>query len=251
MHIQRFAALFLLPVVSAVAMPAAAQEQAGHAIAVAATYGSSQQPRVALFLSGDGGWNLGVVSMAQAVAKHGYLVAGIDFPKYLRDREKSGSSCISIANDLAATATFFAHEHGVSTSRPPLIVGYSSGATGIYAALAQARPDAFSGGLSLGFGADLDTTRPFCTTEGLQAKPDLKLGYIYAPVRMLTSPWIALQGEIDQDVSPQATKDFVSKVGNAKIVMLPKVGHGFSVERNWAPQFEQALSDLSAHARTR
>ena len=33
---------------------------------------------VVLFLSGDGGWNLGVVDMAEALKDQGALVAGID-----------------------------------------------------------------------------------------------------------------------------------------------------------------------------
>ena len=32
------------------------------------------------------------------------------------------------------------------------------------------------------------------------------------------------------------TRDFVGKVPGAEIVELPKVGHGFSVERNYLPQ---------------
>jgi type IV secretory pathway VirJ component len=33
------------------------------------------------------------------------------------------------------------------------------------------------------------------------------------------------------------TREFVAQTGAATFVSLPKVGHGFSVERNWLPQF--------------
>lgn len=241
--------LAALMLATVIAIPAAAEEPAGKAIPVAATYGSPQAGRIALFLSGDGGWNLGVIAMARSVAQQGYLVAGIDFPKYLQSRDSKHEKCIAIANDLAATASSIAKEHSLKTSGP-LLVGYSSGATGVYGALVQAQPGTFTGGLSLGFAPDLKTHQPFCTGAGLQTRSDPKLGYIYASVPAMTTPWKALQGEIDQDVSAQATHDFVSRISNAEIIMLTKVGHGFSVEKNWMPQFRAALDALAHTTKT-
>jgi len=48
--------------------------------------------------------------------------------------------------------------------------------------------------------------------------------------------WIALQGAIDQVCLPGPTQAFVAQVPGAELVMLPHVGHGYSVERNWMPQ---------------
>lgn len=238
--VSAFAALTLA---SFATSSAVAETPAGRAIPVAAMYGSPQSGRVALFLSGDGGWNLGVVSMAKTVAQQGYLVAGIDFPKYLKDRDGGTKACIAIADDLAATASSLTQGRDPKSSAP-LLIGYSSGATAVYGALVQSHPGDFSGGISLGFAPDLKTQRPFCTGEGLQAKTDPKLGYIYKPVPAMRIPWKALQGEIDQDVSATATHDFVSRISNAEIIMLPKVGHGFSVEKNWMPQFTTALRSI-------
>jgi type IV secretory pathway VirJ component len=39
---------------------------------------------VVLFISGDGGWNLGVVPMAEALRDHGVLVAGVDIRAFIR-----------------------------------------------------------------------------------------------------------------------------------------------------------------------
>lgn len=236
-------ALAALTLASFAASTANAETPSGRVIPIAATYGSPQSGRIALFLSGDGGWNLGVVSMAKSVAQQGYFVAGIDFPKYLKERDGRAEGCISIADDLAATASTLTHESDL-LSGAPLLIGYSSGATGVYGALVQSHPGIFAGGLSLGFAPDLKTQHPFCTGAGLQAKADPKLGYIYASVPAMKTPWKALQGEIDQDVSASATHAFVSRISNAKIIMLPKVGHGFSVEKNWMPQFTAALRSL-------
>src|SRR5262245_46350955 len=46
-------------------------------------YRAGDRPaRVVLFVSGDGGWNLGVVGMARHLAERGALVAGIDIRAY-------------------------------------------------------------------------------------------------------------------------------------------------------------------------
>ena len=49
---------------------------------------------VVLFLSGDGGWNLGVIGMAQALVDQGAMVAGIDVPKLFANLEKDGGECV-------------------------------------------------------------------------------------------------------------------------------------------------------------
>jgi hypothetical protein len=106
--------------------------------------------------------------------------------------------------------------------------------------------------VSLGFCPDLDVKEPVCAGggPGLQydfdrgrgsfgATPDpgpVK-GVIFQPSAGNTTPWFALQGDIDQVCGPAATRDFVAKTGAATLVPLPKVGHGYSVERNWLPQF--------------
>lgn len=70
--------------------------------------------------------------------------------------------------------------------------------------------------------------------------------YFFDPAKHLPAPWVALQGTIDQVCLPQNTQDFVEKVGNGRIVMLPKVGHGYSVQKNWMPQFKQVFAEMTA-----
>jgi type IV secretory pathway VirJ component len=195
--------------------------------------------QTALFLSGDGGWNLGVVAMAQAMAARGVRVVGLDWPAYLRARD-GRSPCLNLADDLIATA----QAHGAKG--PPLLIGYSSGATAVYGALAQARRGAFAGGVSLGFGPDLMTKAPLCAGAGLQNRADKKLGFVYAARADLGVRWIALQGAQDQVVSPAETRAFTAQIPTAETVMLPKVGHGFSVELNWMPQFLEATAKIAA-----
>jgi len=56
-------------------------------VVVYAPSGSPDQ--VVLFVSGDGGWNLGVVSMAERLRGLGALVVGIDIRAFVKSLENS------------------------------------------------------------------------------------------------------------------------------------------------------------------
>jgi hypothetical protein len=85
-------------------------------------------------------------------------------------------------------------------------------------------------------------TKPLCKGNGLDWKMGPKgKGYIFLPATNLQDLWIALQGTIDQVCDPASTEDYVKKVKGGEIIILPKVGHGFSVPRNWMPQFKTAF----------
>ena len=57
-------------------------------------------------------------------------------------------------------------------------------------------------------------------------------------------PWRILQGESDQVCDPKFAPDFAAGQKDSKAIMLPKVGHGFGVPRNWMPQYVQSVKDL-------
>ncbi len=127
------------------------------------------------------------------------------------------------------------------------MIGYSSGATLVYATLVQAPPGTFRGAISLGFCPDLEVSKPMCKGHGLEwtAGPKGK-GVVFLPTATLEQPWVAFQGVIDQVCDPAGTQAFVGKVAGAEVVMLPKVGHGYSVQKNWMPQFKEAVVKLTA-----
>lgn len=70
------------------------------------------------------------------------------------------------------------------------------------------------------------------------------------PATTLEVPWVALQGTIDQVCDPAETEAYVKQVKEGEIVVLPKVGHGFSVQENWMPQFKKAFSRIVGDERT-
>ncbi|MBI5057421.1 MAG: virulence factor family protein [Nitrospirae bacterium] len=209
-------------------------------------YQQSEHPsHVVLFISGDGGWNLGVVDMARELASLDALVIGIDIIHYLKELEASSEKCSYPAADFEALSKFVQKKLDFPRYIQPLLIGYSSGATLVYAILVQAPPNTFSGAISLGFCPDLPLTKPMCKGNGLEWKqgPHGK-GYSFLPSKNLLQKWIAFQGEIDQVCFVKDTEEYVRQVKNGEIVLLPRVGHGYSVPRNWMPQFRKAFSGL-------
>ncbi|HEY3659208.1 MAG TPA: AcvB/VirJ family lysyl-phosphatidylglycerol hydrolase [Steroidobacteraceae bacterium] len=206
---------------------------------------------VVLFVSGDGGWNLGVISMAQRLVDKGAVVAGIDIRHYLAQLEKASTQCVSPAVDFENLSHYLQSKLRLKHYVQPTLIGYSSGATLAYAALAESPDGLFKGALSIGFCPDLDLKKPLCKGSGIEASPRLdskgiRKGVDFLPVRQLPGRWISLQGESDQVCSAPLTQKFVAAVPGGEIVMLPKVGHGYSVEKNWVPQYEAAYARLTA-----
>lgn len=200
---------------------------------------------VVLFVSGDGGWNQGVVDMAKALASMDAMVVGIDVRTYLAVLHRSHDSCLYPASDFEALSQFLQKKLGFPSYREPVLAGYSSGATLVYAVLAQAPSDTFRGGMSLGFCPDLAASRPFCKGSGLSSKTNAEgTAVVFEPIPEIASPWIVFQGTIDQVCDASAAERYVDRVGGAEIVLLPKVGHGFSVQKNWLPQVRDAFRRL-------
>ena len=204
---------------------------------------------VVLFVSGDGGWNLGVIGMAADLARRGVMVVGIDITTYLRSLDLAAPSCSYPAGDLENLAHFVERRAGLSQYLTPVLVGYSSGATLVYAVLAQGPPGTFAGAVSLGFCPDLPLERPLCRGRGLEATVvqarGAPRGYRFAPFSGGGLPWIVLQGDVDQVCSVDSARAFVSQVSGAHLIALPGVGHGFGVTSRWLPQFLGAVADVA------
>ena len=203
---------------------------------------------LALFASGDGGWNLGVIDMARRAAASGLWVAGFSTPRYFKSlAAQPASRCVNAADALQALGSNIKQQLGLPPMLPVVLIGYSSGATLVYAALVQAKPDIFQGGLSLGFCPEMETRHPFCPGTG-----DLTSARSQTPPHWpalaqnthLQAPWHILQGDIDEVCAPRYAPDFVAGVAGAKAWVLPHVGHGFGYPRNWAAQYQQALDTL-------
>jgi type IV secretory pathway VirJ component len=204
-----------------------------------------------LFVSGDGGWNLGVVAMARELAGMDAAVAGIDIRHYRAALERTPETCGYPAADFEALSQWLQRRLGYPAYTAPVLVGYSSGATLVYAALAQAPPNTFLGALSLGFCPDLSLTRPLCRQHGLRtvrsrgpARPQQARHLTFLPADSVAAPWVVLQGEGDRTCSADSAENFVRRVRGAELVLLPKVGHGFGVESRWMPELREAYARM-------
>ncbi|HQZ38066.1 MAG TPA: AcvB/VirJ family lysyl-phosphatidylglycerol hydrolase [Vicinamibacterales bacterium] len=200
---------------------------------------------VVLFLSGDGGWNLGVVDMAERLRDAGALVVGIDIRAFLKRLDVPGR-CVYPAGALEELSRAVQLRFKLPAYVRPMLAGYSSGATLVYAALAAAPPETFAGAISLGFCPDIEMRQPLCRMRGLAAtKRPKEVGYDLSPFAGSTVPWMVLQGEADQVCSAAATKAFVAGTGSARLFSLPKVGHGFGVPARWASVFLEAYHAIA------
>lgn len=199
---------------------------------------------VVLFISGDGGWNSGVIDMARRMAPQA-LVAGLSMPAWQKSAEKQRDRCWYPAGELEVAAQALEKHYALPRYVPPILVGYSSGATVVYGALAQAPTTTFAGGVSLGFCPDLEVARPFCGEKDWKPSYDAKKRKGWLPERRdLAPPWHVLQGATDQVCSPSGTADFVQAIPTAHLAWLDKVGHGFGVPSRWGAAFDGAVAAL-------
>ncbi|MFZ0133713.1 MAG: AcvB/VirJ family lysyl-phosphatidylglycerol hydrolase [Desulfobacterales bacterium] len=209
-----------------------------------ALYHRSERPaRVVLFVSGDGGWDKGGVDLANDLATLDALVVGVDINYYLKQLESSSETCVYPAADFEMLSQYIQKKFDYPRYTTPVLIGYSSGATLVYAALAQAPGNTFAGAIGLGFCPDLALSKPLCRGSGLEwtAGPAGK-GTNFLPATHLTVPFIAIQGTTDPVCDAKKTKAFVEQVKNGKIILLPEVGHGFAVAKNWLPQLKNEFN---------
>jgi type IV secretory pathway VirJ component len=212
-------------------------------------YTPEQAPRsMVLFLSGDGGWHLGVVRMARALVEAGSAVVGIDVRRYLADIAAHPAPCRYMAADFETLSHRVQRELQLHEYQLPLLYGYSSGATVAYAVLVQSPPGTFGGAVSLGFCPDQKFGgTPLCPGPGAQLsyRPGPKNSFVFDAAERLGDRWIAFQGQSDQTCPAAAVDEFAAHVGNASVVRLAGVGHGFGIEERWMPQLIETLHTLA------
>jgi type IV secretory pathway VirJ component len=201
-----------------------------------------------LFFSGDGGWDDELGELAKALADQGTLVAGIDSSDLFKELEKDGGKCVFPVGDMENLSHFVQAYYKLPTYFTPILIGHSAGASLAYAALAQAPPGTFTGGLSLSFCADLDLRKPLCKAGSLDytARVDDEGVRLLPPPKGLSTLWIALHGTEDEVCSLKEAQTFVSKTPGARFITLPGVAHNYGDMDSWLPQFDAAFASIAA-----
>jgi type IV secretory pathway VirJ component len=185
--------------------------------------------------------------MTRALSSLNAFVIGIDISHYLMGLEKSPEKCSYPAADFEMLSKYVQKKLNCEEYVVPFLVGYSSDATLVYAVLVQAPATTFQCAIGLGFCPDLPLSKPMCRGSGLEWKTDPKgKGYTFLPAPNLQPDWIVFQGNIDEVCSLSQAKNFVKQIKKAEIIPLPKVGHGFSVQKNWLPQFKETFQKITA-----
>src|SRR5438067_2473405 len=199
---------------------------------------------VVLFISGDGGWNAGVVDMARRIAAQHAIVVGISYPALKRTAARD-SGCWYIASDLELISHVAQKVLKLPQYHPPILVGYSSGASLVYAALTNTPAVTFAGGISLGFCPDLEVRREVCS--GDQWSPDYdekKKVNLLPPTKALPKDWYVLHGVQDQVCSIDSIRRFVAGMPKTRLTAIEGTGHGFSKPQHWGEPCDKSLHDL-------
>jgi type IV secretory pathway VirJ component len=199
-----------------------------------------------LLLSGDGGWGAPLDAIASRLSAQGTLVAGIDVRDLFASLERDPQRCVSPADDLADLARHLQQRYTLPL-RPPVLIGYSAGATLAYVALAGAAPGTFAGALTLSFCTDLDLSKPLCATPGLRSVPR-STGVHLLPAPALPAPWMALHGLNDTECPAAEAREFAGALSGTHFIGLPGVTHRYHHMSYWWPAFEAAWSQLLAPA---
>ncbi len=202
-----------------------------------------------LLLSGDGGWNPSVADIAQQLARHGAMVAGIDLARLTANLDADEADCVFPDGDLENLSHFLQAYYHLPAYLTPFLVGYRGGAGLSYATLVQAPPNTFAGALTLGFCPASNLRKPLCKGSGLESIPRAgERGTEFLPAKQLANPWVALQGERDPVCKPRAVGDFIGQVRGAALVMLPGIGPEYGAPAGWLPQFLAAFDTLVKHS---
>ena len=202
--------------------------------------------RAILFVSGDDGWSKGVVDMARrAAGGASAAVAGLSYPTLRKAALQRKGSCWYPAGDLEVIGQSLEKQLRFPEYARPLLLGYSSGATLVYAALA-ASSESFSGGMSLGFCPDLEGVPPLCAHDALRPKYEAAgRRAVLPPVDAIAGHWEVLQGALDRACTPESTHAFARNIHGAHVTLLEGVGHGFGNPAKWSTAFDEGLTEIA------
>ncbi len=203
-----------------------------------------------MFVSGDGGWNTGTINMGMHLVDQGAMVVGINISKYLIIKMKQHEKCYYPAGDFESLSLYLQKKYKFRNYLKPILMGYSSGATLVYGILAQAPANTFKGAISMGFCPDIATVEPLCTTNELKQHP-LKPGgkiWILEPSGKLSAPFITINGMDDKVCDFKNTEEFMNKINDGEFIVIPKAGHGMSVQKNYLPHLIYAYDKVKKSA---
>lgn len=202
--------------------------------------GATRCPAVVL-LSGDGGWVLGVVQWAEALRADGHEVVGVDAARLVK---------LVGAEGLAGVITRWP-ELARLTGTPPVVLGYSRGATigFVLAARAEPPPPAVLLGVDLEdhFGAP---AVPRGLAPGVERHGDyvVDLRPLFLD-RTRTARIAIVHGTLDRVAPYDALRPWFDGLAEPKrVTILSRSGHGFGDSRAVLPAIRESLDWAAGEA---
>ena len=188
-------------------------------------YRPVSDPRgIALLLSDHDGWSQDETELARGLADHGLLVAGASAPALIHGLEKAPGKCINPNYALIALARDIQHRAGVVRYRQPVLIGYGTGATLAFGALAQWPDASYQGVISVNPTSSVAGHKPWCAAPGFATghvtKP--QPGWRFAPNPRNRVGWIILQQAGVNRIAPKPLLRFASSVPGARLIQLPR-----------------------------
>ncbi|MES2530017.1 MAG: AcvB/VirJ family lysyl-phosphatidylglycerol hydrolase [Pseudomonadota bacterium] len=167
--------------------------------------------------------------LAQSMAAKGAMVAAVLLPPFYRKNIPLSKGCVYAAGTVENTARYIQAIEKVPTYIEPLLVGTGSAGSFVYALMAQAPADTFTGALSVGYCPRLMLDMPLCAANSLQwqATPG---GIDLAPAPKLASPWTVLDTGSAPAACAASSKGFVERMPQA----------------NWVPRAAGETGDIPA-----
>lgn len=190
---------------------------------------SARPSRVAVFISGDGGWHSDLAYVAADLSRLDCLVIGVDISRYLETVKSDASPCINLSSDFETMIRSVEERLGYTQPVSAIVIGHSAGASMAYGILMQGRPGAFRGGISLGFSPGYASPKPFCELRGLISNWNQSEGeYDLASGGQLPAPWFAIHGTADSVCPYRDAVDFAKRIHGARFVTLPGLDHSIT-----------------------
>lgn len=201
---------------------------------------------IALFLSGDEGWDQHADELARNLSELNAVVVGIDTLGYLRALEAESDACADPAAELRSLAKFIERQQQISGYIQPMLIGYGAGAALGYAALAEAQPNSFKGSVLFAFCPQLALRKPLCAGAGVASRPDaVHSGIVLEAVKRANAPLTVLHGQFGQACDSRTAAGFVDGITGTTQQVLTDAAGGFAGVKSWLPQFEEAYMRIA------
>lgn len=179
--------------------------------------------------------------LAQSMAAKGAMVAAVLLPPFYRKNIPLSKGCVYAAGTVENTARYIQAIAKVPTYIEPLLVGTGSAGAFVYALMAQAPADTFTGALSVGYCPRLMLDMPLCAANALQwqATPG---GIDLSPAPTLASPWTVLDTGGPPAACAASPQAFVARTPQANWVARAAGDRG-----DIPAGFDAAFAKLAAH----